>query len=157
MTVKAPPRPRPGHEDTEVALKLWVVLNRASRAISGRIRASVERNDLSLSEFGVLEALYAKGPLLVGEVGSKVLLTSGSMTYVIDKLEDRGLLVRRPSAGDRRALRVELTPKGRKLIARIFPEHAEQIREAMSGLSAEEQRELTAMLKRLGVHAGQNG
>ena len=140
MTVKAPPRPRPGHEDTEVALKLWVVLNRASRAISGRIRASVERNDLSLSEFGVLEALYAKGPLLV-----------------VDKLEDRGLLVRRPSPGDRRALRVELTAKGRKLIARIFPEHAEQFREAMSGLRAGEQRELTAMLKRLGVHAGQNG
>jgi MarR family 2-MHQ and catechol resistance regulon transcriptional repressor len=156
MTSKASPKPRAGREDTEVALKLWVVLNRASRAISGRIRASVERHELSLSEFGVLEALYAKGPLLVGELGSKVLLTSGSMTYVVDKLEDRGLLIRRPSPDDRRALHVELTEKGRKLIARIFPEHAEEIRRAMSGLSTEEQRELTATLKRLGLHAQRN-
>ena len=140
-------------EETETALKLWVVLNRASRAIADRIRSSIERHELSLSEFGVLEVLYSKGRLLVGEIGNRVLLTSGSTTYVIDKLEERGLVVRRPCAEDRRALHVELTEKGRELIAGIFPQHAEEVRLALGGLTAEEQRIATAMLKRLGRFA----
>ena len=153
MTTKAPSKPRATRDDTETALKLWVVLNRASRAIGDRVRASVEQHDLSMSEFGVLEVLYSKGRLLVGEVGSRVLLTSGSMTYVIDKLEERGLVVRRACPEDRRALHLELTDKGRKLIARIFPGHAEQLRRAMAGLNAGEKRGVTELLKRLGRHA----
>lgn len=139
--------------DTDVALKLWVVLNRASRAITDRIRGSIEQHELSLSEFAVLEVLYSKGHLLVGEVGSRVLLTSGSTTYVIDKLEERGLVVRRPCTEDRRALHVELTEKGRQLIDRIFPGHAEEVRQAMGGLTPEEKLITTALLKRLGRHA----
>src|SRR3982750_4121630 len=61
----------PTQEDTDTALKLWVVLNRAGRAISDRIRGSVEQHDLSLSEFGVLEVLYSKGRMLVGEAEKK--------------------------------------------------------------------------------------
>jgi MarR family transcriptional regulator, 2-MHQ and catechol-resistance regulon repressor len=140
-------------DNTETALKLWVVLNRASRAITDRIRGSIERHDLSLSEFGVLEVLYSKGRMLVGELGSKILLTSGSTTYVVDKLEARGLVVRRPCPDDRRALHVELTEKGRQLIAGIFPQHAQEVRRAMGGLTDEEQRIATAMLKRLGRYA----
>jgi MarR family 2-MHQ and catechol resistance regulon transcriptional repressor len=143
--------------DTEVALKLWVVLNRASRAISDRIRGSVEQHDLNLSEFAVLEVLYSKGPLLVGEVGSRVLLTSGSTTYVIDKLEKRGLVIRRPCPEDRRAMYVELTGAGRELIDRIFPEHAQEVRRAMGGLTPEEKLIATALLKRLGRHAQGQG
>jgi MarR family transcriptional regulator, 2-MHQ and catechol-resistance regulon repressor len=134
-------------------LKLWVVLNRAGRAISDRLRWSVEQHDLSLSEFGVLEVLYSKGRMLVGEVGDKILLTSGSTTYVIDKLEARGLVLRRPCPGDRRALHVELTEKGQELISRIFPQHAEQVRQALGGLTPEEQKIATAMLKRMGRSA----
>ena len=145
--------PQATHADTESALKLWVVLNRAHRAIMDRIRGSIEEHDLSLSEFAVLEVLYAKGPLLVGEVGSRVLLTSGSTTYVVDKLVDRRLVVRRPCTEDRRALYVELTEKGHALIGRIFPEHAEAVRQAMGGLTPEEQRIAGALLKRLGRYA----
>jgi MarR family transcriptional regulator, 2-MHQ and catechol-resistance regulon repressor len=143
----------PIQEDTDTALKLWVVLNRANRAISDRIRGSVEQHDLSLSEFGVLEVLYSKGRMLVGEVGDKILLTSGSTTYVIDKLQARGLVLRRPCPGDRRALHVELTEKGRELIGRIFPQHAEEVRRALSGLTPEEQKIASAMLKRMGRFA----
>jgi MarR family transcriptional regulator, 2-MHQ and catechol-resistance regulon repressor len=144
---------RPIQPDTDPALKLWVVMNRASRAVSSRIRESIEGHELSLSEFAVLEVLYAKGPLLVGEVGSRVLLTSGSTTYVIDKLQERSLVVRRPCAEDRRALFVELTEKGRKLIAGIMPGHLEEVRRAMAGLTTEEQRIASALLKRLGRFA----
>ena len=153
MTTQPDTLTPPRSEATDVALKLWVVLNRASRAISDRIRGSIERSDLSLSEFGVLEVLYAKGPLLVGELGSRILLTSGSTTYVVDKLVERGLVLRRPCSEDRRALYVELTDKGRELIAGIFPPHAEEVRRAMAGLTTEEQRIASALLKRLGRYA----
>ena len=118
-----------------------------------RIRGSIEEHDLSLTQFGVLEVLFSKGPLLVGEVASRVLLTSGSITYVVDKLVECGLVVRRPCTEDRRALYVELTNKGRELIAGIFPQHAEAVRQAMDGLTPEEQQIASALLKRLGRHA----
>jgi MarR family transcriptional regulator, 2-MHQ and catechol-resistance regulon repressor len=140
-------------EDTAAALKLWVVLSRAHRALADRARRDNERHGLNPTEFAVLEVLYHKGPLLVGEVGSRILLTSGSTTYVIDKLEQRGLVSRRPCPTDRRALHVELTAAGRALIRGIFPEHARAIRRAMGGLSTEEKRIAAALLKRLGRFA----
>src|SRR5574339_115304 len=70
--------------------------------------------------------------LLVGEVGSRILLTSGSTTYVVDKLEQRGLVRRRPCESDRRALYVELTAEGEALIATIFPDHAKAVETAMA-------------------------
>jgi len=140
-------------EETDTAFKLWVVLNRASRAVADRLRGSIEREGLSLSEFGVLEVLYSKGRQLVGELGSRILLTSGSMTYVIDRLQERGLVQRRPCPSDRRALHVELTEQGRELIAGVFPKHAEEVRRLLGGLTSEEQQIATALIKRLGLFA----
>lgn len=143
--------------DTAAALKLWVVLNRAHRAISEHARREVERQGLRPTEFGVLEALYHKGPLTLGEVGERVLLTSGSITAVIDKLEKRGLLERRGSAEDRRVCFAQLTNDGRALVAGIFPDHAEVLRGAMRGLTTEEKQIATALIRRLGLHAAEQG
>lgn len=140
-------------EAADTALKLFVVLSRAHRAISEHTRRDQERHGLGATEFAVLEALYHKGPLLVGEVGARILLTSGSTTYVIDKLEQRGLVKRRPCESDRRALYVDLTREGRTLIRKIFPDHARAIAAAVSGLSLEEQRVATRLLKQLGKSA----
>ncbi len=104
-------------------------------------------------EFGVLEALYHKGPLTQGQIGERILLTSGSITAVVDKLEERGLVERRPCAEDRRVVYADLTDEGRELIARVFPEHAEALRIAMEGLTTEEKRIAAVLLVRLGRHA----
>jgi MarR family 2-MHQ and catechol resistance regulon transcriptional repressor len=143
----------PSDEDTAAALKLWVVLNRVQRAVGERARREVERQGLRPTEFAVLEALYHKGPLTLGQVGERVLVTSGSVTPVADKLEQRGLIQRRISAEDRRVCYAELTETGRELIGGIFPDHAEVIRRAMEGITTEEKRIATALLKRLGLHA----
>jgi MarR family transcriptional regulator, 2-MHQ and catechol-resistance regulon repressor len=140
-------------EDAAAALKLWVVLNRAVRAVAEHARRDIERHGLHPTAFAVLEVLHHKGPLLVGEVGSRVLLTSGSTTYVLDKLAERGLVERTPCPHDRRAMYVELTERGRELIAQVFPEHAAAIRHAMAGLTTEEKRIAAALVKRLGLHA----
>jgi MarR family transcriptional regulator, 2-MHQ and catechol-resistance regulon repressor len=139
--------------DKELSLKLWVVLARAFRALAERSRRDVERHALTGSEFAVLEALYHKGDLPIGELGDRVLLTSGSMTYVVDKLARRGLLARRRCAQDQRVRYASISAAGRRLMASIFPDHAEAIRRSTAGLSAEEKRIVTALLKRLGLAA----
>ena len=138
---------------TDTALKLWVVMNRASRAIAARLRPQVETRGLSLTEFAVLEALLHKGHLPIGELGGLVLLTSGSMTYVMDKLEGRGLLERRTCEHDRRLIYAALTDAGRLLIQQVFDEHAVLLQTIMDALSAEEQETATALLKRVGLRA----
>jgi MarR family 2-MHQ and catechol resistance regulon transcriptional repressor len=97
--------------------------------------------------------LYHKGSLPLQQIGEKVLISSGNITYAVDKLEQKQLLVRRPSPLDRRVIFAELTPQGRQLLATIFPQHAEAIGLAVSGLSPEEQVQAIQLLKKLGLAA----
>jgi len=144
--------PQTDHE-TQTALQLWVILTRALRSIEQPLHRQVEAHGLTLTEFAVLEALLHKGPLPMGVIGEKILLTSGSTTYVIDKLEQRGLLQRRRCTDDRRVLHVDLTDDGRALIEAVFPEHAQLIRTLTEGLSTNEQGHVADQLKRLGRFA----
>lgn len=147
MTTAAPSTER------EVSLKLWVVLARCYRALSERTGRDAVRHGLTLSEFAVLEALFHKGDLPIGDLGDRVLLTSGSMTYVVDKLEERHLVARRRCAEDLRVIYATITPAGRRLMASIFPSHAEVVRQATAGLTLDEKRAATVLLKRLGLAA----
>ena len=140
-------------QETAVSLKLWVVLNRALRSVEDRLRRQVEAHGLSMTEFAVLEVLLHKGTQPIGEIGDRILRTSGSMTYVLDKLAGRGLLRRRACEQDRRVMHAELTPEGRALIETVFPEHAALIRELTAGLTTAEQQTATELLRRLGLFA----
>lgn len=148
----APAKP-PQDVPTATALRLWVVLARANAAIEAHTRADIERHGLTSAEFGVLEALYHKGPLLLGDVQRRTLISSGGTTFVIDRLEKKGLVERRMCSSDRRARYAALTLKGRELLAEIFPAHAEAIRRAMAGLGLADQRLATDLLRTLGQEA----
>jgi MarR family 2-MHQ and catechol resistance regulon transcriptional repressor len=137
----------------ERALKLFVVLARAANALHRKLNCEIDLHDLTLTEFGILEALYHKGPLLLGDVQRKILLSSGGVTYTVDRLAEKGLVERRECTSDRRARYAALTPKGEALITEIFPDHAERITELMSVLSAKEQTDLIDLLRRLGLSA----
>ena len=134
----------------EVALKLFVVLARANAAVTAHLHAQAAAHGLTLTEFGILEVLYHKGPLLLGEVQKRILVSSGGVTYLVDRLEAKGLVERQACPNDRRARYAALTSEGEALIARIFPQHADLIEELMSVLSVDEQREAAHLLKRLG-------
>lgn len=138
---------------TARALKLWVVLARAYAAVARAVEADIARHDLTTTEFGILEALHHKGPLLLGEIQRKVLVTSGGITYLVDRLVAKGLLTREPSPDDRRARFAVLTPDGERLIASIFPAHAALLARMMAALSPDEQVEATALLRTLGLAA----
>lgn len=139
--------------DRDLSLKLWVVLSRAQAAIEAHARADVERHDLTLAEFGILEALHHKGPMLLGEVQKKILVSSGGITYLVDRLEKKGLVERQECPTDRRARYAALTPAGEELIRRTFPEHARALADALAGLDDDEKREAITLLRKLGKHA----
>ncbi|MCZ2147996.1 MAG: MarR family transcriptional regulator [Bryobacterales bacterium] len=134
----------------------WLILWKASRAVEAHARRSIARLHLCGSDFGVLEVLLHKGPLPVNTVGKKVLLTSGSITAAVDRLERKGLVERRASETDRRARLVHLTGRGRQLIQRAFGEHAAVMEEVVSVLTASERATLVNLLRKLGRRAGES-
>lgn len=139
-------------------LKLWVALARAHNAIEARAAADAARHGLTLAEFGVLEVLHHRGPMLLGEVQRRILVSSGGVTYLVDRLEKRGLVERRDCPEDRRARRAHLTAEGEALIRRIFPQHADAIRAATAGLDKKEKRQALRLLRTLGrAAAGTDG
>jgi MarR family 2-MHQ and catechol resistance regulon transcriptional repressor len=143
--------------DQEIALKLYVVLSRAYLAVERHSQADIARHELSQGEFAILEALYHRGPLLLGEVQRKILVSSGGVTYLVDRLEADGLVERRECPTDRRARYAALTPKGRQLMKRIFPEHAAALERAVAGLSGTEKKQAIDLLRKLGRAAADIG
>ena len=135
------------------ALKLWIVLSRSYASVRRHLEGSLEERGLTEGEFGVLEVLLHKGPLLLGEIQRKILVSSGGVTYLVDRLAARGLVRREACATDRRATYAVLTPEGEALIAGIFPEHAAVIEGALEGLSPDEQERAIRLLRKLGRRA----
>jgi MarR family transcriptional regulator, 2-MHQ and catechol-resistance regulon repressor len=150
-----PAEPPPGRVDPEHArvLKLFTVLSRAHAALHERTKEDIARHGLTQSEFAVLEALYHKGPLLHGEIRDAVLVSRGGITYLVDRLEARGLLERRACPTDRRARYAALTREGIAFLDRIFPEHARALEAACAALTPQEQIEATGLLRTLGKGA----
>ncbi|MFI5311298.1 MAG: MarR family winged helix-turn-helix transcriptional regulator [Gemmatimonadales bacterium] len=138
---------------TATAMKLWVVLSRAYLAVAEISKSDIERHDLTPAEFAILEALFHKGPMLLGEVQKKILVSSGGITFLVDRLTERGFVERLACPSDRRARYAALTKRGQKLMREVFPPHAAAIRDALAGLTRAEQRDLTGQLKQLGKEA----
>jgi MarR family 2-MHQ and catechol resistance regulon transcriptional repressor len=137
--------------DTEHAVRTYVKLLRASRAVLARVEPRMASHALTPTQFGVLEALLHKGALPQRELARVVLTSPGNMTDVIDKLSARGLLERTRDTADRRQVLVKLTTDGARLIESLFPAHAADIRRAMAPLSDREMDQLGALLRRLGM------
>ncbi|MGH9358816.1 MAG: MarR family winged helix-turn-helix transcriptional regulator [Terriglobia bacterium] len=143
-------RTRPDSKSGAAGIHLWLVLWKAARALEAHSHRSIEALGMCLSDFGVLEALLNKGPLPVNVLGAKVLLTSGSITTAVDRLERRGLVQRRGDANDRRARIVHLTSQGRRVIRKAFADHERAMERAVVALHLEERLELTGLLRKLG-------
>ncbi|WP_261131191.1 MarR family winged helix-turn-helix transcriptional regulator [Bacillus sp. Marseille-Q3570] len=135
------------------SLELFVVLSRAYQSIMEVARKDIQRFGLNLTEFGVLELLYHKGPHPLQKIGGKILLASGSITYVVDKLEEKGYLERKACEKDRRITYAFLTEKGKALMEDIFPSHEEVLKQALSGITEDEKTEAIRLLKELGKYA----
>jgi MarR family 2-MHQ and catechol resistance regulon transcriptional repressor len=139
-----------GGSGVHVFLVLW----KASRAAQAYAEKSISELEMCGSDFAVLEALLHKGPLPINEIGKKVLLTSGSITVAVDRLETKELVERRAHGTDRRTRVIHLTKEGRKLITRAYAEHAVDMeRLASASLTREERKTLIGLLKKIGYQA----
>jgi MarR family 2-MHQ and catechol resistance regulon transcriptional repressor len=144
------PTPYRGSRQEQRALNAFIKLTRAAEAVNDCVNAHLRDYKLTVSQFGVLEVIYHLGPLQTGELGQKILKSSGNMTLVIDNLEKRGLVQRQQREDDRRCIDIHLTAAGEKLIEEILPQHVAGIVETFSILSPAEQDRLDRLCRRLG-------
>ena len=133
---------------TNTAVKAMVVLRKAYRTIDAKTSESFKEDDLTQTQFGVLDVLYSKGPMKIGELMDSILATSGNMTVVIRNMEKKGWVTRHTCPDDKRAYLVALTDAGRQVIERALPLHIEKIQDTFSVLTEEEQEELIRLLKK---------
>ncbi|AWB43330.1 MarR family transcriptional regulator [Paenibacillus sp. CAA11] len=140
-------------ERTELSLHLYRVLAKSFKSVNEHAVTGSKIQGFNPTAFAVLEVLYYKGQQPIQQIGAKLLLQSGNVTYVIDKLEAAGYLHRTPCARDRRVIFAELTPQGKALMDRLYPEFGDRIDHALSGLDAAEKETLIALLKKMGREA----
>jgi MarR family 2-MHQ and catechol resistance regulon transcriptional repressor len=141
------------NQNQDVSLDLFIALNRASQWINAHADRDIKQYGLNRTEFGVLELLFHKGSQPLQQIGSKVLMSSGNITYVVDKLEKKEFVKRKASLEDRRLIYAEITEKGKQFIEDVFPKHTEVIGNAVNGLTPQEKHTLSQLLKKLGKYA----
>lgn len=137
----------------QTAPYIRLILWKAAKAVDAVDRASIAETGLNVTDFAILEALLHKGPLPIGTIGEKVLLSSGSMTAAINRLEKRQLVKRVRDAADGRYFYVHLTPTGRRIIEEAFEKHSANLERLVGTLDAGERAELVRLLKKLGLGA----
>ena len=130
------------------ALNLFVKLMRAANTAAGRVHEHLKEDNLTVSQFGVLEALYHLGPLSQSELGSKILRSNANLTTVVDSLERKMLVERERASDDRRRVTVKLTESGRELIAHVFPRHAQTVARELAFLSDHDRGLLESLLRK---------
>ena len=133
------------------ALNTYTKLMRAAESVTTRVHRVLAAPKLTISQFGVLEALYHKGSLCQKDIATKILKSTGNITLVIDNLEKTGLVRRERDCEDRRYVTIHLTETGLKLITTVFTDVEASIVTEMASLSESEQEALGDLCKKLGI------
>lgn len=142
------------YASTYLAMNTYTKLMRAAETVTANVSRIMSKAGLTISQFGVLEALHHKGPLCQRDIAVKILKSTGNITLVIDNLEKQGLVKRERIHEDRRYLTVSLTEKGNNLITTVFPEVEAAIVVEMGALNGEQQEQLGFLCKTLGLRKG---
>ena len=130
------------------ALNVYVKLMRATNTATSKIHEHLKEDNLTVSQFGVIEALYHLGPLSQSELGEKILKSNANLTTVVDSLEKKKLVERKRSDQDRRTVMVYQTELGRELIAKVFPRHAKVVTRELGFLTDKEKDALEKLLRK---------
>ena len=139
--------------EAEKDLRLFRICLKASKSIYRLIVEDVKKNGFTMDNFEVLELLYNKGPQYIQTISEKLMIPSGSITYVVNKLEEKGLVYKEQDENNRRYWEVCLTEEGEKIFQEIFPQHVETIQELLSPFDEEQKDELADLLKIIGIKA----
>lgn len=130
-------------------LKTIVGLKRVNSHLEWIMRQDVQCYNLNVNEFAVLEVLFHKGRMQVQAIKEKILVANSSTTYLLNKLCEKGLCFRQVDEEDKRITYIDLTEKGRNLMADIFPKHAKVLEKQLHRLNDDELSQLKQLLKKL--------
>src|SRR5690625_7186143 len=109
-----------GTESEIRTLDAFIKLTRAADALNNRLNRHLADANITVSQFGTLEALYHIGPLNQRAIGEKILKSGGNITTVIDNLEKSGYVTRKKEPADKRAVLIELTSQWEHCILYVF-------------------------------------
>lgn len=140
-----------GSEEEKSTLNAFIKLMRATESINNRLNRHLSDADLTVSQFGTLEALYHLGPLNQRAIGEKILKSGGNITMVVDNLEKSGYVKRKKDPNDRRAVLIHLTKEGESFIKSFFPKHLDRILKEFDVLDENEKKTLAHLCKKLGI------
>lgn len=139
-------------EENKVLHTLRVFL-KATHAVNNALKSDMEKNNINPTEFMVLELLKTKEKMPVNDIAKKINITSGSMTYVSNKLLEKGLLERKQCTKDSRLFYLSLSEKGKVLIEKAFEKHCKFIEVLFSDFEENEFELYTKLNKKIGFKA----
>ena len=129
--------------------KAVIGLMRASNLLVDDLKRTLKNYPINATEFSVMEFLYSKGEKSIQEIRDRILLASGSATYVVDNLEKKGYVIRKISQKDKRVTYIGLTETGMKLIDDIFPAHKKNTKKIFEKINDKEIVILKEILKKI--------
>ena len=129
--------------------KAVIGIMRASNLLVDDLKKTLKNYPINATEFSVMEFLYSKGEKSIQEIRDRILLASGSATYVVDSLEKKGYITRNVSQKDKRVTYIRLTEEGMKLIDDIFPIHKKNTKRIFEKINDKELVILKETLKKI--------
>lgn len=135
--------------DTPLSVDAFEILQSSINSLSYTLYKQLLPRGMTVSQFGVLKAIYTFGPMCQKELSVFIVKTSGNLTTVIDNLEKRKLVQRKPVKGDRRYYNIVLTPKGQKVIKELYPQYASMVEDIMGCLTQAQSEQLKCLCEKL--------
>lgn len=154
------PARRRGQAHAEVVSAAQLLLRRIITT-NGLVRGLAETHfatyGLSMAQWGVLRTLsrletQGVGSPTLSELGRDMVVRPPSLSATVERMVKSGLVIRRRDPIDRRARRIELAAKGRKLLERRLPDHRMWVEGVLAGLDRREQEQLSQLLAKAGAH-----
>lgn len=140
-------------EEKDPRIKAFTVFMKSSTSVEKLIKQDFLKKDINLNEYAILELLYHRGDQPIQSIGRKILMGGGSITYVIDKLEDKGFLYRKPCEEDRRKMFACITDAGKTYMDKRVVEQEDLINTIFDEWDDDEVENAINLLKRIGIHA----
>jgi DNA-binding MarR family transcriptional regulator len=138
---------------TSYSTSLWVRFLRFNLLSQKKLEADLEKQGLTPPQFYVLATIGYAGGLPFGEIGAKMMVTVSNLTGIVDRLEEKKLVLRKRDEHDRRVVRVILTEKGAKLYKSTIPLFEKSVSAIFARVDNRQQKELSALLRKLNHNA----
>ena len=138
------------------ALNAFICLRRSADAVLMEVSRRFKLGGVTPTQFAILEALYHIGAMKPGELADKMFMSCGNITYVLDRLVEKGLIDRVQNPSDRRSFVVDLEPKGKSLVEEHIKGYVNDITEVMGALELQELNSLRDLSKKLGLRAARS-